>query len=109
MACPDLTPIAEGILAHHERWDGGGYPEGLQGEEIALCSRIISIVDAYDVMISGRPYKKAMTKEEALEELKRCVGTQFDPALVELFNRMVNDSSIKTGVSEPSPTHALVS
>jgi len=85
LSLPELAPVAEGILTHHERWDGTGYPLGLKGDKIPLISRIISIVDAYDVMVNGRPYKKALTHQEALEEIKRCSGTQFDPWLVEKF------------------------
>jgi diguanylate cyclase (GGDEF)-like protein/PAS domain S-box-containing protein len=81
----DFAHIAAEILYHHEWWDGSGYPEGLVGEEIPLLSRILAVVDAYDVMISGRPYKKAMTKNEAAAELKKCAGSQFDPELVDLF------------------------
>lgn len=82
---PKLSQIANGILSHHERWDGTGYPEGLEKEEIPLLARIISVVDAFDVMTTGRPYKKAMSREEAVEELKACSGSQFDPKLVEVF------------------------
>ena len=82
---PQLAHIAEGVLGHHEWWNGDGYPQGLRGDNIPITSRIISIVDAYDVMISGRTYKKAVTKEEAIKELKRCSGTQFDPKLVDIF------------------------
>lgn len=84
-ASKELYPVVEGILCHHERWDGGGYPQGLKGEEIPLIARIVSIVDAFDVMITGRPYKKAVSREEACKELKRCAGTQFDPDLVQSF------------------------
>jgi diguanylate cyclase (GGDEF)-like protein/PAS domain S-box-containing protein len=88
---PKLSQISEGILSHHERWDGTGYPQGLEKEEIPLLARIISIVDAYDVMISGRPYKKAVTKDQAIKELKKSSGSQFDPKLVNLFiNDIIN-------------------
>jgi diguanylate cyclase (GGDEF)-like protein/PAS domain S-box-containing protein len=82
---PQLIHIAEGVLGHHEWWNGDGYPHGLNGDNIPITSRIISIVDAYDVMISGRTYKKAVTKKEAMKELKRCSGTQFDPKLLDIF------------------------
>ncbi|MFW5981480.1 MAG: HD-GYP domain-containing protein, partial [bacterium] len=69
----------------HERWDGKGYPLGKKGLEIPLLSRIIAIVDAYDVMTNGRPYKKAISHQEARTELQRCAGTQFDPDVVRAF------------------------
>ncbi len=84
-ATEDFAPVADYILHHHERWDGEGYPSGLQGEEIPLLSRIISIVDAYDVMRNGRPYQQALDREEAREELENCAGSQFDPDLVRIF------------------------
>lgn len=93
---PDLLPIAEAILAHHERFDGTGYPQGLKGEEIPLLARILAVVDAYDVMIQGRPYKKAMQQEEAIQELKRCSGTQFDPRVVEALLSILRETKIPT-------------
>jgi response regulator RpfG family c-di-GMP phosphodiesterase len=81
----DFAHISSEILHHHERWDGTGYPEGLSGRDIPLLSRVLTIVDSYDVMISGRPYKGAMTEAEALTELQSCAGSQFDPELVEKF------------------------
>ncbi len=81
----ELLIIAEGILTHHERWDGKGYPKGLAGEEIPLIARIIFVVDSFDAMISGRPYRKALSINDAVSELKRCSGTQFDPQIVEKF------------------------
>ncbi len=77
--------VAEDILAHHERWDGSGYPQGLKGEAIPLLARITAIADAYEVMCNGRPYKKVMSRNEIVAELNRCSGSQFDPDLVELF------------------------
>jgi response regulator RpfG family c-di-GMP phosphodiesterase len=81
----DFAHISHEILHHHEHWDGSGYPEGLSGKDIPLLSRMLTIIDSYDVMISGRPYKKAMTEEEAEAELKSCAESQFDPELVEKF------------------------
>lgn len=82
---PFLGSVAHCILAHHERWDGKGYPHGLAGEEIPLLARIIAVVDSFDVMISGRPYKAAMTERQSEQELRRCCGTQFDPRVVDAF------------------------
>ncbi len=75
--------LAEYALSHHERWDGEGYPRGLKGEEIPLIARIISVADAFEAMTSERPYRKAMSEEEAYAELKKHAGTQFDPVIVE--------------------------
>ena len=88
---PDLAPISEWIRAHHEKWDGTGYPLGLRGEDIPLPCRILALADAYDAMISDRPYRKALTREQAVAELRRCSGTQFDPDLVERFVKMVSN------------------
>ena len=82
---PDFAHIANKILAHHERYDGTGYPNQLKGEEIPLLSRIINIVDSFDVMTHKRVYKEAFDKKYVIEELKRCSGTQFDPYLVKEF------------------------
>jgi diguanylate cyclase (GGDEF)-like protein/PAS domain S-box-containing protein len=85
IASNDLAPIAGWILKHHEWWDGSGYPFGLKGEEIPLECRLISIADAYDAMTSDRPYRKALSHEEAIAELKKFSGRQFVPELVEIF------------------------
>lgn len=82
---PDLSYIADEILYHHEKYNGSGYPKGLKGEEIPLLSRIINVVDSFDVMTHERIYKKAMDTQSAIEELKRCSGTQFDPLIVDIF------------------------
>ncbi|MFZ5351893.1 MAG: HD domain-containing phosphohydrolase [Bacillota bacterium] len=88
-ASVDLLPIADFILKHHEYWNGKGYPFGIKGEEIPIECRILSIVDAYDAMTNDRPYRKAMSKPEALDELKKCSGTQFDPVLTDVFIKMI--------------------
>jgi len=85
MATEQFAHVAEDILAHHERWDGAGYPQGLKESGISLLARITAIADAYEVMSSGRPYKKAMSKNEITAEFRRCSGAQFDPELVEIF------------------------
>ncbi|MFA7149134.1 MAG: HD domain-containing phosphohydrolase, partial [Syntrophomonadaceae bacterium] len=85
---PEMISIAEAILHHHEHWDGRGYPYGLQGENIPLLSRMISIVDAFDVMTHDRPYHEAISPAEALEEIRSCTGSQFDPELAEVFIKM---------------------
>ncbi len=84
----ELYNIAELILLHHERWDGTGYPQGVKGREIPVECRVLAIADAYDVMTNDRPYKKKISHEEAIEEIKRCSGTQFDPELVEVFVKL---------------------
>lgn len=81
----ELTEIAEYVLAHHERWDGKGYPKGLKGQEIPLPARICAIADAYDAMTSERSYQSVRTEAVALAELRNNAGTQFDPELVRLF------------------------
>ncbi len=77
--------LAEGVLSHHEKWDGTGYPRELSGKKIPLIGRVIALADAYEAMTSGRPYKKAISHEKALEEIKRCSGSQFDPKIVQAF------------------------
>jgi len=84
-ATSELRPIAEYILCHHERWDGTGYPQGIIGEQIPLLSRIVAIVDSFDAMTNDRAYRSAMTKGEAIEEIKRNSGTQFDPEIARVF------------------------
>jgi diguanylate cyclase (GGDEF)-like protein len=80
-----IEPVADWILHHHERWDGRGYPDRLPGPEIPLGARIIFVVDAYDAMTSDRVYRGRLTRRDALAELERCAGTQFDPTVVEAF------------------------
>ncbi len=84
-AAPAMAPVAKLVRSSHERWDGDGYPDGLAGEEIPLGARIIFICDAFEAMTSDRAYRSAMPADEALAELRRCAGTQFDPMLVDVF------------------------
>jgi HD-GYP domain-containing protein (c-di-GMP phosphodiesterase class II) len=84
-AAPSLSRAADLVRWHHERYDGTGYPDALAGEEIPLGARVIAVSDAFDAMVSGRPYRAAVTAEEALDELRRCAGTQFDPDVVDAF------------------------
>ncbi len=87
---PEYMEISEDILSHHERYDGKGYPRGLQGEDIPIRARIISIVDAFDAMTSDRPYRKKMSDSDAIDELISNKGTQFDPKLVDVFMTIFN-------------------
>ncbi|MEN6565338.1 MAG: HD domain-containing phosphohydrolase [Veillonellales bacterium] len=88
---PELEPIAEGILKHQEWWNGEGYPLGIKGGEIPIECRILAIADAYDAMTNDRPYRKALTMEEAIAELRQCAGKQFDPDLIEPFIRILTE------------------
>ena len=94
---PELTTIARYVLLHHERWDGKGYPQKLTGKKIPQVCRMLTILDAYDAMISDRPYRSGMSTDEAVLELRRCAGSQFDPELVELFIENVLQNKNKTG------------
>jgi response regulator RpfG family c-di-GMP phosphodiesterase len=80
-----LVPASRAILHHQERWDGKGYPDGLQGEEICIEGRILAVADAFDAMLTDRPYRPGRSEQLAVEELERCSGTQFDPSVVEAF------------------------
>jgi len=84
--------IRKVVRHHHERWDGKGYPDGLKEEEIPLPARIVSLIDAFDVMIKGRSYKKPKSLEKAIEELKKGAGSQFDPVLTERFVSFIKSS-----------------
>jgi putative nucleotidyltransferase with HDIG domain len=77
------------VRHHHERVDGGGYPDGLRGEEIPLGAKIVGVADAFDAMTSERVYRSPLTREEAIDELKRCSGTQFDPKVVQAFLKVL--------------------
>ncbi|HHW57921.1 MAG TPA: HD-GYP domain-containing protein [Clostridia bacterium] len=86
-----MENIAKIIRHHHEKYDGKGYPDGLKGEKIPLGSRIIAVADAFDAMTSKRPYRDSFTMAQAIEELKKNAGTQFDPKIVDAFISVIKD------------------
>ncbi len=83
-----LAPVLPGVLHHHERYDGTGYPDRLAADDIPLIARIVALADSFDAMVSTRPYKRALSLLEAIREIRMGAGTQFDPALVEQFIRL---------------------
>jgi HD-GYP domain-containing protein (c-di-GMP phosphodiesterase class II) len=85
---PFLEEAAEVVMQHHECWDGTGYPHGLRGENISLGARVFAVVDAFDSIVSDKIYRKGRTYQEAINELDRCSGTQFDPVIVEAFKKI---------------------
>lgn len=85
----EMSELADGILAHHERWDGTGYPKGLKGQEIPKVARIIALADSYDAMTSERPYRNALSEEQVLAEILNNAGTQFDPEITKIFIEQV--------------------
>jgi len=89
---PSIRPLVPVIRAHYERWDGHGYPDHLEGEEIPFAARLIAVADAYTVMITDRPYQQACSSADALVELRRCAGTQFDPQMVEALINLVQNT-----------------
>ena len=95
-----LHPLIPGVHLHHERWDGKGYPVGLSGEQIPLMARILAVADSYDAMTSNRAYRTALSHRVAVEELKRCAGTQFDPSLVSAFIAAVEAYRAESGGSD---------
>ncbi len=102
-----LIQLAEQIaLTHHERWDGGGYPAGLAGEDIPLPGRIVAVCDVFDALVSRRPYKDPWPVEQALAEITDQAGRHFDPRLAELFTGLVADELIAVDVPAPAPVAA---
>jgi two-component system cell cycle response regulator len=102
-AAPALVPVAKLVRSSHERWDGDGYPDGLKGEDIPLGARIVNACDAYDAITSTRSYKRARSSDEALAELQRCAGTQFDPAVVAALVEVVtNREHLATPLAQPA-------
>ena len=102
-AAPVLAGVGELIRSSHEAWNGRGYPDGLAGQEIPLGSRIIAVCDSFDAMTSDRPYRRPLKPDEALAELRRCAGTQFDPEVVAAFE------AVTSAKQEPSPSPACFS
>jgi HD-GYP domain-containing protein (c-di-GMP phosphodiesterase class II) len=98
--------VNEIILSHHEHWDGHGYPRGISGEEIPLSARILALVDAFEAMTLGRPYRDSVPEPEALVEIRRCSGTQFDPRVVEAFDQIM---AARTDKEAPAPSPTKVS
>jgi HD-GYP domain-containing protein (c-di-GMP phosphodiesterase class II) len=97
---PQLGHLAPIVRHEHERWDGGGYPDGLARTEIPIASRIILACDAYNAMITTRPYREAMSSEHAIAELRAKAGTQFDPEVVDaLLERLGALSAAASGAS----------
>jgi two-component system, cell cycle response regulator len=90
LAAPALRPVARLVRSSHERWDGGGYPDGLSGDEIPLGARVVAVCDAFNAMTSDRPYRESVSESDAMEELKTCAGTQFDPMVVDAFCRVIS-------------------
>lgn len=95
MAAPALSNVGRLVRSSHERWDGDGYPDGLVGEEIPLGARVVAVCDAFDAMTSDRPYRARMTTEEAIAELRRQAGTQFDPEVVAAFCAQVDQPTLR--------------
>jgi diguanylate cyclase (GGDEF)-like protein/PAS domain S-box-containing protein len=103
----EFSELARFILNHHEKWDGSGYPNGLKGDAIPLEARIICVADSYDAMTSDRSYRKGLSKEEAIFELKRCSGTQFDTEIVNVFVNLVLQDHNQQNIAEKSLNSAL--
>jgi len=102
----EVDPVADWVLHHHERWDGSGYPDGQAGERIPLGARIIFVADAYDAMISERVYRRRVSPEEAIAELDRCAGTQFDPQVV---SALAEELALDAALLQPAVAAALAS
>jgi HD-GYP domain-containing protein (c-di-GMP phosphodiesterase class II) len=88
-----VEPVATWVLHHHERYDGNGYPDGLTGEEIPIGSRILLVADAYEAMTTDRQYRTTRSADDALAEIKRCAGTQFDPLVVDALTLVVEQEA----------------
>ncbi len=92
---PEIAKALRGLKEHHEHWDGRGYPEGLRGEEICIQARVIAVVDAFDAMVTDRPYRKKLSQHEALYRIRESTGRHFDPRVVESFVKLVEREEIQ--------------
>ena len=99
-AFPAWQNVAKIVRSTHERWDGAGYPDGLAGAEIPLAARIVAVCDAFSAMTSPRPYRAPATHDAALEELRRCAGTQFDSDVVAVFCREIEHATSRPAEAE---------
>jgi diguanylate cyclase (GGDEF)-like protein len=102
-AAPALAPVATLVRSSHERWDGSGYPDALAGEQIPLGSRLVAVCDAYEAMIGDRSYRERKLPAEALQELRRCAGTQFDPTVVTAFERALTSGDVELPTEPSTP------
>lgn len=107
-ALGQMHPIVPLIKHHHEAWDGSGYPDGLKGERIPLISRIVAVADTYDAMTSDRPYRKAKTNSHAINEIKKCSGTKYDPKVVKAFVEVLEEQSTAVIEKEVKPAETEV-
>jgi HD-GYP domain-containing protein (c-di-GMP phosphodiesterase class II) len=101
-AAPALVPVARLVRSSHERVDGGGYPDGLAGDDIPLGARVVAVCDAYEAMTEPRPYREPVARDAALAELRRCAGTQFDADVVRAFEFVVRAQPALTESSSPA-------
>jgi diguanylate cyclase (GGDEF)-like protein len=108
-AAPALVPVAKLVRSSHEHWDGSGYPDGLEGEEIPLGARIVAVCDAFHAMTSSRPYRSGISPGAALAELRRCAGSQFDPKVVNVFSYEITKAYAETGqdMEAPAPDRSV--
>jgi HD-GYP domain-containing protein (c-di-GMP phosphodiesterase class II) len=97
---PALQLVVPVVLYHHERWDGSGYPVGIEGEGIPAEARVLAVVDAFDAMTTDRSYRRALPAAAAVAELERCAGTQFDPEIVRVFAEAWRDGSLGSAAVE---------
>ena len=105
-AAPELLPVADMVRSSHERWDGGGYPDRLAGDEIPLGARIVAVCDSFDAMTTDRAYRAAMPDADAIAELERCAGSQFDPRVVAAF-RAVLEADVVAALAAGDAVAAL--